>query len=154
MQGLKSANLATFQTGPEWPCPISAALKNPSLDFKNYFCFGFLRIPSNAGRQNQKGCCISAFKVQSGKILVCYSKIYFYPLCQENLKALGSLCNLGCRSWITRNSTHFCVQLFHHARVVVRKSSYNTSILVEQITEFYIVLGQFLIKPRYVFVQT
>jgi hypothetical protein len=52
MQGLKSANLATFQTGPEWPCPISAALKNPSLDFKNYFCFGFLRIPSNAEWQN------------------------------------------------------------------------------------------------------
>ena len=61
------------------------------------------------------------------------------PYCQENLEALGSLCNLGCRSWITRNSTHFCVQLFHHARVV-RKSSYNTSILVEQITEFYIVV--------------
>ena len=72
----------------------------------------------------------------------CYSRICFYHLCQENLKALGSLCNLGCRSWITRNSTHFCVQLFHHARVVVRKSSYNTSILVEQITEFYIVQWQ------------
>ena len=86
-------------------------------------------------------------------MIVCYSRICFYPLCQENLKALGSLCNLGCRSWITRNSTHFCVQLFHHARVVVRKSSYNTSILVEQITEFYILLRYFLIKPRHVFVQ-
>ena len=42
MQGLKSAILAIFQTGPEWPCPVSTALKNPSLDFKKKFCFGFL----------------------------------------------------------------------------------------------------------------
>ena len=27
-------------------------LKNPSLDIKNYFCLGFLWIPSKAGRQN------------------------------------------------------------------------------------------------------
>ena len=27
-------------------------LKNPSQDFKNSFCLGFLWIPSNAGRQN------------------------------------------------------------------------------------------------------
>ena len=52
MQGLKSAILAIFQTGPGWPCPISTALKNPLLDFKKYFCFGFLWIPSSAGRQN------------------------------------------------------------------------------------------------------
>ena len=30
MQGSKSAILAIFQTGPEWPCTVSAALKNPS----------------------------------------------------------------------------------------------------------------------------
>ena len=29
-------------------------LKNPSLDLKNSFCFEFLWIPSNAGRQNLK----------------------------------------------------------------------------------------------------
>ena len=29
-----------------------AALNNSSQDFKSYFCFGFLWIPSNAGRQN------------------------------------------------------------------------------------------------------
>ena len=34
MQGLKSAILAISQTGPGWHCPVSAALKNPSLDFK------------------------------------------------------------------------------------------------------------------------
>ena len=28
-------------------------LKNPSCDFKNYFCLVFLWIPSNVGRQNQ-----------------------------------------------------------------------------------------------------
>ena len=28
MQGLKSAILAIFQTGPGWPCPVSTALKN------------------------------------------------------------------------------------------------------------------------------
>ena len=36
MKGLKSAILAIFQTGPGWPCTVSAALKNPSQDFKNY----------------------------------------------------------------------------------------------------------------------
>ena len=40
MQGLKSAILAFFQTGPGWPCTVSAALKNPSQDFKNSFCIG------------------------------------------------------------------------------------------------------------------
>ena len=44
MQGLKSAFLEIFQTGPGWPCPVSTAIKNPLLDFKNYFCFGFLKM--------------------------------------------------------------------------------------------------------------
>ena len=30
MHGLKSAILAIFQKGLEWPCPVSAALKNAS----------------------------------------------------------------------------------------------------------------------------
>ena len=42
MQGLKSAIMAIFQRGPGWPCPVSTALKNPSLDLKNSFCFEFL----------------------------------------------------------------------------------------------------------------
>ena len=29
MHGSKSAILAIFQTGPGWPCTVSAALKNP-----------------------------------------------------------------------------------------------------------------------------
>ena len=37
MQGLKSAILAIFQNGLGWLCPVSAALKNPSQEFKNYF---------------------------------------------------------------------------------------------------------------------
>jgi hypothetical protein len=30
MDGIKSANLAIFQKGLQWPCPVSAALKNAS----------------------------------------------------------------------------------------------------------------------------
>ena len=33
-------------------CPDSTTLKNPLLEIKNYFSFGFLWIPSNAERQN------------------------------------------------------------------------------------------------------
>ena len=40
MQGLKSAILAIFQKWPGWPCPVSMALKSPSLNFKNSFVFG------------------------------------------------------------------------------------------------------------------
>ena len=35
--GIQSAILAIFQTGPGWPCTVSAALKNPSQDFKILF---------------------------------------------------------------------------------------------------------------------
>ena len=45
MHGSKSAILAIFQTGLGWPCTVSAALKNPSQDFKNSFALvadGFL----------------------------------------------------------------------------------------------------------------
>ena len=40
MHGSKSAILAIFQTGPGWPCTVSAALKNPSQDFKILFALG------------------------------------------------------------------------------------------------------------------
>ena len=40
MQGLKSAILAIFQTGPRWPCTVSAALKNPSQISKIIFALG------------------------------------------------------------------------------------------------------------------
>jgi hypothetical protein len=40
MQGLKSAILAIFQTGLGWLCTVSAALKNPSQDFKFFFALG------------------------------------------------------------------------------------------------------------------
>ena len=40
MHGSKSAILAIFQTGPVWPGTVSAALKNLSQDFKNYFYIG------------------------------------------------------------------------------------------------------------------
>ena len=46
MNRLKSAIFAIFQNGLEWLCPVSAALKNPSQEFKNnsvkslfLFCF-------------------------------------------------------------------------------------------------------------------
>ena len=55
MHGSKSAILAIFQTGPGWPGTVSAALKNPSWEFKNSFCIGCRWIPSNAGRQNWRG---------------------------------------------------------------------------------------------------
>ena len=40
MHGSKSAILAIFQKGPGWPCPDSAALKNPSQEFKFFFELG------------------------------------------------------------------------------------------------------------------
>ena len=40
MQGLKSAILAIFQTGPGWPCSVSAALKNPLRISKIPFALG------------------------------------------------------------------------------------------------------------------
>ena len=40
MHGLKSVILAIFQTGPVWLCPVNAALKNPSQDFKIFFALG------------------------------------------------------------------------------------------------------------------
>ena len=52
MGGSKSAILAIFQTGLGWPCTVSAALKNPSQDFKNSFWIMCWWIPSNARRQN------------------------------------------------------------------------------------------------------
>ena len=39
MQELKSAIMAIFQKRAGWPGPVSAALKNPSQDFKKSFCF-------------------------------------------------------------------------------------------------------------------
>ena len=36
----KSVILAIFHTGSEWPCTVSAALKNPSQDFKILFALG------------------------------------------------------------------------------------------------------------------
>ena len=50
MQGLKSAILAIFQNGLGWLCPVSAALKNPLQEFKNYFCFGCRLIPKKTGK--------------------------------------------------------------------------------------------------------
>ena len=46
MHGSKSAILAIFRAGPVWPGTVTAALKNPSQDFKNSFCYQFLRVPS------------------------------------------------------------------------------------------------------------
>jgi hypothetical protein len=39
MQGLKSAILAIFQNGLERLCPVSAAPKNSSQEFKKFFLF-------------------------------------------------------------------------------------------------------------------
>jgi len=50
MHGLKSAILAIFQDGLGWLCPVSAALKNPSQEFKNSFCFGCRLIPRKTGK--------------------------------------------------------------------------------------------------------
>ena len=68
MQGLKSAILAIFQTGPGWPCPVSTALKNSSLEFNNSFCFGFVWIPSKCWKAKLERA--YSFRVQSGKITV------------------------------------------------------------------------------------
>ena len=50
MQGLKSAILAIFQNGLGWLFPVSVALKNPSQEFKNSFCFGCRLIPRKTGK--------------------------------------------------------------------------------------------------------
>ena len=65
MQGLISAILAIFQKGTGWSCPVSAALKNPSQDFKNSLCFWFLAMLEGKIRVTL------FFKAQSGKITVC-----------------------------------------------------------------------------------
>jgi hypothetical protein len=67
MRGLKSAILAIFHTGLEWPCTVSAALKNPSQDSKNIFVLAadeFLEMLEGKIRVTP------FFKVQSGKITV------------------------------------------------------------------------------------
>ena len=53
--GVKSAILAIFQRGPGWPCPVSAAIKNPSHELNIFVLFwvpipllistGFLKYP-------------------------------------------------------------------------------------------------------------
>ena len=68
MQGLESAILATSQNGLEWLCPVSAALKNPSQDFKKSFCCGCQLIPRKTEKVKIGG--IHFSKVQSGKITV------------------------------------------------------------------------------------
>ena len=50
MRGLESAILAIFQNGLGLLCPVGAALKNPSQEFKNYFCFACRLIPRKTGR--------------------------------------------------------------------------------------------------------
>ena len=67
MHRSKSAILAIFQKGTGWSCPDSLAFKNPSQDFKNSFCFGFIGVFGNAGSQNYRD---PFFKIQSGKITV------------------------------------------------------------------------------------
>ena len=63
--------LAIFQIGPGWPCTVSAALKNPSQDFKKqkiHFALGvdeFLAMLEGKIREAR------FFKVRSGKITVC-----------------------------------------------------------------------------------
>ena len=67
MQGLKSAILAISQTGPGWPCTVSAALKNPSHDFKILFVLDFYEfLVMLEGKIGER----LFFEVQSGKITV------------------------------------------------------------------------------------
>ena len=46
MHGSKSAILAMFQTGPGWPCTVSAALKNPHRMSKILFALGADEFPA------------------------------------------------------------------------------------------------------------
>jgi hypothetical protein len=68
MHGTKSAILVICKKGqgPRWPCPECPALKNPSQDFKNSFCFRFLKVPRKGKIRETP-----FFKVQFGKIPVC-----------------------------------------------------------------------------------
>ena len=68
MQGLKSAILAIFQNELGWLCPVSAALKNPSEEFKSSFCFGCRLNPYKDWKVKLERANFS--KVQSVKITV------------------------------------------------------------------------------------
>ena len=52
--GVKSAILAIFQTGPGWPCPVSTAVKNPSLDFI-FFALDSYEFLAMLEDKNRKG---------------------------------------------------------------------------------------------------
>ena len=67
--GVKKCHFGNFSEKPGWPCPVSAALKNPSMDLKNYFCF----------RKCLKGKLQSALfsRFQSGKKTVWVIRMYF-----------------------------------------------------------------------------
>ena len=54
MQGLKSAILAIAQAGLGWPCPFSAALKNPLLNFKIPFALGSYEFLAMLEGKNRK----------------------------------------------------------------------------------------------------
>ena len=68
MQELKSAILSIFHNGLGWLYPVSAALKNPSQEFKNSFCFGCRLIHKKDWKVKLEWDHFS--KVQSGKITV------------------------------------------------------------------------------------
>ena len=68
MQGLKSAILAIFWNGLGWLCPVSAALKNPSQEFKFFVLFCVLINLQKDWKIKLERAHFS--KVQSGKITV------------------------------------------------------------------------------------
>ena len=76
----KKCHLAIFQTGPGWLGTVSAALKNPSQDFKDSFCFGCRWFPTNAGRQNYRGSIFLRFNLVKQQ---CELALRFYVFSQD-----------------------------------------------------------------------
>ena len=98
MHGLKSAILAVFQKGLGWLCPVSAALKNPSQQFKNSFYFGCRIIPRKTVKLERA----RFSKVQSGKITVCPHNLHLYCFVRNKpgTKNKSWLSNIRCEERI------------------------------------------------------
>ena len=55
MEGWKSVILEIFQTGLEWQCSFSIALKNLSLDLKNILILGSYKFLAMMEGKTRKG---------------------------------------------------------------------------------------------------
>ena len=65
--GVKKCHFGNFSDRPGWPCPVSEALKNPSLDLKNSFVLSSYEFLAMLEGNIGKG---PFFRVQSDEFTV------------------------------------------------------------------------------------